>query len=93
MEKETLEEAAQKRFPVNYNLSIIERAGLNSAANMGFIEGAKYQQEQDKNKYSEEDVENILIEYVKTNPTKPYRVVSWFKQLKRNKIWVRYWKL
>jgi hypothetical protein len=33
--------------------------------------------------YSEEEVENILIEYVKTNPTKPYRVVSWFGQIKK----------
>ena len=33
--------------------------------------------------YSEEEVENILIEYVKTNPTKPYRVVTWFQQFKR----------
>ena len=32
--------------------------------------------------YSDEEVENILIEYVKTNPTKPYRVISWFKQFK-----------
>lgn len=33
--------------------------------------------------YSVEEVENILIEYVKTNPTKPYRVVSWFGQIKK----------
>ena len=32
--------------------------------------------------YSEEEVENILIEYVKTNPTKPYRVISWFREFK-----------
>ena len=48
MVQETLEEVAQKRFPINYNLSILERTGLNSAANMGFIEGAKWQQEQEK---------------------------------------------
>ena len=40
----------------------------------------KWQQER---MYSEEEVENILIEYVKTNPTKPYRVVSWFQQIKK----------
>jgi hypothetical protein len=28
-------------------------------------------------------VEDILIEYVKTNPTKPYRVVKWFEQFKK----------
>jgi hypothetical protein len=32
--------------------------------------------------YSEQEVENILIEYVKTNPTKPYRVISWFSEFK-----------
>ena len=52
-DKETLEEAAQKRFPINYNLSILERVGLNSAANMGFIEGAKWQAEK---MYSEDDM-------------------------------------
>jgi len=44
------------------------------------IEGAKYQAER---MYSEEEVQNILIEYVKTNPTKPYRVVNWFEQFKK----------
>jgi hypothetical protein len=33
--------------------------------------------------YGDEEVENILIEYVKTNPTKPYRVVKWFNELKK----------
>ena len=46
-----------------------------------FIDGKElHQQEQ---MYSEEEVENILIEYVKTNPTKPYRVVQWFEQFKK----------
>lgn len=43
------------------------------------------EQKQDR-RYSEEEVEDILIEYVKTNPTKPYRVVNWFSNFKRNKI-------
>jgi arginyl-tRNA synthetase len=30
--------------------------------------------------YTEEQVENILIEYVKTNPTKPYSVIKWFRK-------------
>ena len=45
-----------------------------------FIAGAKWQMERS---YSEEEVQNILIEYVKTNPTKPYRVVNWFEQFKK----------
>ena len=63
MKQETLEEAAQKRFPIDHNLSILERIGLNSAANMGFIEGAKWQQERS---YSEEEVLNINNWYLET---------------------------
>jgi hypothetical protein len=49
-----------------------------------FINGAVFgAQWQAKRMYSEEEVENILIEYIKTNPTKPYRVVSWFQQIKK----------
>lgn len=57
MKQETPEEAAQKRFPINYNLSIFERTGLNSATNMGFVEGAKWQAER---MYSKEEVGEIL---------------------------------
>ena len=45
-----------------------------------FLAGAKWQEQR---MYSEEEVQNILIEYVKTNPTKPYRVVNWFEQFKK----------
>lgn len=44
-----------------------------------FEDVTKYKKER---RYSEEEVENILIEYVKTNPTKPYRVISWFTEFK-----------
>jgi hypothetical protein len=36
--------------------------------------------------YNEEEVENVLIEYVKTNPSKPYNVISWFMRFKRNNL-------
>jgi hypothetical protein len=49
-----------------------------------FISGRELQQQETL--YSEEEVENILIEYVKTNPTKPYRVLSWFREFKKNNI-------
>lgn len=48
MEKTTLptdkeiEEAAQKIYPVNHNLPIIDRIGLNYASHQGLIEGAKW---------------------------------------------------
>ena len=46
------------------------------------FEQAKEMEKQQQG-YSEFEVENILIEYVKTNPTKPYRVLSWFVEFKR----------
>ena len=42
-----------------------------------------YGEFQKEGKYNEEEVQHILIEYVKTNPTKPYRVVKWFEQFKK----------
>jgi hypothetical protein len=43
----------------------------------------QYGEFQKEGKYNEEEVQHILIEYVKTNPTKPYRVVKWFEQFKK----------
>ena len=81
---ETPEEAAQKRFPINNNLSILERMGLNSAANMEFIEGAKWQAERS---YSEKEVIRILIKaYEDVGKRKiPNQVVlaNWFEQFKK----------
>ena len=71
--QETLEEAAEK-FAKKFGSEI------DSTRYYAFINGVKWQAER---MYSVEEVENILIEYVKTNPTKPYRVVSWFGQIKK----------
>ena len=75
----TLEEAAE-----NYSLELLEantiRFHEKTWIKSMFIHIAKWQQER---MYSEEEVENILIEYVKTKPTKPYRVISWFNQFKK----------
>ena len=79
--QETLEEAAQKRFPINHNLSILERIGLNSASNMGFIEGAKWQQERS---YSEEEVINIIQEcksYLSFGDE--FDEIEWFNKFKK----------
>ena len=53
--KETLEEAAE-RFAVNRSSADVFR----KAHREDFIRGAKWQQEQDKNKYSEEEVVHIV---------------------------------
>ena len=43
--KEAIEEEAQKRYPINYSLGVFDRAGLNSVAHTGFVEGAQWQAE------------------------------------------------
>lgn len=73
--QETLEEAA-KRFTSKYYSGEGYERDIEEAVKFG----AKWQAER---MYSEEEVQNILIEYVKTNPTKPYRVVKWFEQFKK----------
>jgi hypothetical protein len=50
--KETLEEAAE-----NYSKTFIEDDGTSE---VDFIEGAKWQAEQNKNKYSEEEVIDLI---------------------------------
>jgi hypothetical protein len=77
--QETLEETAENFAIDKQN----DKTSLYYIALESFKDGAKWQQEQDKKMYSEEEVENILIEYVKTNPSKPYRVISWFEQFKK----------
>ena len=67
--QETLEEAASifsKQFLDNGNNSEFEA----QAAYLGFIQCAKWQQEQDKNKYSEEDLREAFIEGYKQRAEK-----------------------
>jgi cupin superfamily acireductone dioxygenase involved in methionine salvage len=78
-EQEIIEEAASDYAYNNHDLlDVSHHKGLKQ----GFIACAKWQQER---MYNEEEVRNILIEYIKTNPTKPYRVVRWFEQFKKEK--------
>jgi hypothetical protein len=87
--QETVEEIAERLFPVHIKsildkyddgvTNVVGKEDINEDCRESFIDGAKWQAER---MYSEEEVENILIEYVKTNPTKPYRVISWFQQFK-----------
>ena len=61
---------------------ILPQSQFNDVLIQNIIEQAK-EMEKEKQGYSEEEVENILIEYVKTNPSKPYRVLSWFGTFKK----------
>ena len=51
----------------------------NAIFKQGFIDGAKWQQEQDKNKFSEEEVLDILFTMSVVNPN---NITEWFEQFK-----------
>lgn len=86
--QETLEEAAEK-----YSENWEEITGLDyentvpSEVNkLDFINGAKWQQEQNKNLYSEEDMHKLMYEYqewlvLTLEPVKTFE--EWFKQFKK----------
>ena len=82
--KETLEEAALNHQKGGYEWQNEKRKS--------FITGAKWQQEQDKNKYSEEEVYNLLEQSMKDcdiydlhyHYSGDYRnLKEWFEQFKK----------
>jgi hypothetical protein len=92
--KETLEEAADRLQKDKYGIFISKDIDVKgqlvidtakAAFKSGMIEGAKWQQEQDKNKYSEEEVIFFIKEAI-NYPSLNYNRVSvedWFKQFKK----------
>ncbi len=74
--KEIIEEAAENY--ANYNEQI------NKAVQEAVKFGAKWQQEQDKNKFSEEEVIQILINYQHYLTTNDDRTADeWFENIKK----------
>jgi hypothetical protein len=77
--QETLEEASE-----NYTEFWLQNKGL--LIRDAFIEGTKWQQEQDKNKYSEEEVMSIIDSFIDNlqdyTPTFNSRQ-EWFEQFKK----------
>jgi hypothetical protein len=104
-EQETLEEAKQEQKQHLIDLmrldeqETLEEVAVNCWAEGawdnrddftdGFIEGAKWQQEQDKNKYSEEEVSNIVEQTIEKFykhiyvETKSEMKELWFEQFKK----------
>jgi hypothetical protein len=75
--EETLEEAAEK-YAKQFDWA------EDSSPQIDFIEGAKWQQEQDKNKYSEEEVETIAKDaYTMGRNVYLYNTNKWFEQFKK----------
>jgi hypothetical protein len=82
MKQETLEEVAKERL-INHNLPIDEDFGEGYIA--GAILGAKWQQEQDNNKFSEEEVHKIISSYQAhlTAFNTNFIYDKWFEQFKK----------
>ena len=72
--QETLEEAAEKHF-----INSPDAYGINEECRNSFIEGAKWQQEQEKKLYSEEEVYKLLYKLL---PDKE-ELDQWFEQFKK----------
>ena len=88
-QQETLEEAAE-----NYVKGGQTYCMEKTFVKQGFIEGAKWQQEQNKNLYSEEDLLNFGA-FVRIEDKKEKRLFliqdyfkKWKQNLKRNKLWI-----
>ena len=84
--EKSLEEAIGKLYPLTGEVGIDHRNYLRKE---GFIEGVKYQAEQDKNKYSEEEVDVLIHELINkfTNWSGSYvyndKLIEIYKQLKK----------
>jgi hypothetical protein len=85
MSKETLEEAAERFYPVNStggSMEMLSRHQLNNCLKQeGFIEGAKWQQERS---YREEEVLEIIRQYaLEEHLITSSKPDIWFKQFKK----------
>ena len=88
--KETLEKAAEKCFKEK------EILGYTYEIRDGFILGAKWQQEQNKKLYSEEDLREAFIEGALTDLFNTWDIsdkdmakekyLKWFEHYKKNKL-------
>jgi hypothetical protein len=89
MKQETTIEEAAKEFVLSHDFS--QLTNPNHLANRCFQYGAKWQQEQDKNKYSKEDMELAFIAGGNSNITEDDGYGSryikymdkWFEQYKK----------
>jgi hypothetical protein len=80
--QKTLEEAAKEFSHESADCDYEE--GIKIGKYQGFIEGAKWQQAQDKNKYSEQEVLKLLITFCNDRTfLKKYVAKQWFKKFKK----------
>jgi hypothetical protein len=87
-EQETFKEAAEREYPGKRGL--ISKDILSIIKQEAFINGAKWQQKQDKNKYSEEEVYDLIhkrdvfwTRYKNTYSQDYITTKEWFEQFKK----------
>ena len=86
MKQETLEEAAERLYPTTIDSFTDNGFDLSERERLIFINGAKWQQEQDKNKYSEEEVKRICSKAWLKTPNTPKMLEEfdkWFEKFKK----------
>ena len=85
--QETLEEVAERLYPYEVGYGVFDRNCEIDAERQRFIEGVKWQKEQDNNKYSDEDVIELLKTFdEKFNSGIVERnkgINNWFEQFKK----------
>jgi len=82
--QETLEEAAENAYRFEADSNFPDEREHSEFVRI-FKRGAKWQQEQDKNKFSEEEVKHLIKEavYKKQNAWKIGELDEWFEQFKK----------
>ena len=87
--QETSEEAAERLYPTTIDSFTDNGFDLSERERLIFINGVKWQQEQDKNKFSEEEVRNIVEQTIEKFykhryvETKSEMKELWFEQFKK----------
>ena len=80
-DKETLEEAAEKRYPFEDGFQIMD-IDISETLQLAFINGAKWQQERS---YSEEEVLDLLFDFQihRNDLENCVEAREWFEQFKK----------
>ena len=98
IKQETIEEAAERLYPTTINSFTDSGFDMSETERLIFINGAKWQQEQNKNLYSEEDMiefADFYYQYKELIKLEKWEIIEiskkdvfkkWFEQYKRNKL-------
>ena len=83
--QETIEQAAERLYPTTIDSFTDSGFDTSETERLIFKNGAKWQQEQNKNLYSEEEVHEIILSYQNNVENSPNHITynEWFEQFKK----------